>query len=225
MKKILIVAAAFALGAAAHAKSIAELRSEFDAEYRKGWAETVAFVNAEADGIKGAWDEYKAAPAAKKAEWDPDRRIFSIAYCAGLGLEGSDWVLCCLHAETWARAKAADNPAFYGELKAGGWSVEGNKMTQGQISAAAIAAKDFSYFETAPGEAFAGLYWGNGELFRFFAQNLLSMSDAAKAKEICNKIEAALILENKSGNAPALSQVQGLSKALTARLLDAKLSK
>lgn len=225
MKKILSVIIAFALGAYAHAKNIAELRAEFDAEYAKGWTETVAFANANSADIKEAWEAFKTTPDAQKAGWVPDRRIFGIAYCAGLELAGDDWIMCCLHPETFVKGKLADNPTYYSELKSGGWTIGSNKMTQQQISQAAIAAKDFEYFATAPQESFANLYWANGMLFKFLAENMLSMSDAAKAKEICNRIETALILENKSSNASALSQIQGLSKALTARMLDAKLSK
>ena len=49
------------------------------------------------------------------------------------------------------------------------------------------------------------------------------MNDVVKAKEVCNKIETALILENNAKNSVTLSRVQSLSKALTARMLDAKL--
>ena len=96
-------------------------------------------------------------------------------------------------------------------------------MTQPQISSAAYAAKDFSYFESAPVEAYSDFYWDNGEVFRFFASNLLAMADVSKAKEICNKIETSLLLRGDKES--TLKQVQGLSKALTARLLDAKLAK
>lgn len=223
MKKIISIISALAIAAGAFAKNITELRTEFEVEYKKGWSETVAFMNANSADIKAAWDSYKTTADAKKSDYILDRRIFSIAYCAGQELTGSDWVLCCLHAETWARAKIADNPTFYDELKAGGWVVEGNKMTQSQISSAAYAAKDFSYFETAPVEAYSDFYWDNGSIFRFFANNLLAMSDVSKAKEICNKIETSLLLRGDKES--TLKQVQGLSKALTARLLDAKLAK
>ena len=223
MKKIISAISALAISAGTFAKGISELREEFETEYRKGWTQTVAFMNANSGDIKAAWDAFKTGAAAQKAAYTPDRRIFSIAYCAGVGLEGPDWAMCCLHAETWARAKAADNPAFYDELKAGVWIVEGNKMTQPQISAAAYAAKDFSYFETAPAEAYDDFYWDNGEVFKFLAGNLLAMADAGKAKEICNKIEMSLLLQGDKES--ALKQVQGLSKALTARMLDAKLAK
>lgn len=164
MKKIISIISALAIAAGAFAKNITELRTEFEVEYKKGWSETVAFMNANSADIKAAWDSYKTTADAKKSDYILDRRIFSIAYCAGQELTGSDWVLCCLHAETWARAKIADNPTFYDELKAGGWVVEGNKMTQPQISSAAYAAKDFSYFETAPVEAYSDFYWDNGEV-------------------------------------------------------------
>ena len=223
MKKIISIISALAIAAGAFAKNINDLRSEFEVEYKKGWTETVAFMNANSADIKAAWDSYKTTADAKKSGYILDRFIFTIAYCAGQELTGSDWVLCCLHAGTWARAKIADNPAFYDELKAGGWVVEGNKMTQSQISASAYAAKDFSYFETAPVEAYSDLYWDDGSRFRFFAKNLLAMADVSKAKEICNKIETSLLLRGDKES--ALKQVQGLSKALTARLLDAKLAK
>lgn len=214
---------AFAAFAGAHAKNAAELQSEFDVEYKKGWTETLAFFEGNAADIKAAWEEYKKTPAAGKAEYDAERRMFSIAYCANLELSGSDWILCCLHAETFVKNRLADDPSFYSELKAGGWKIGANKMTQSQISGAAYAAKDFEYFSEAPIEAFADFYWANGEAFRFFAQNLLGMSDAEKAKSVCDKIETALILSGK--DASALRQIQGMSKALTARILSAKILK
>lgn len=145
-------------------------------------------MNANSADIKAAWDSYKTTADAKKSDYILDRRIFSIAYCAGQELTGSDWVLCCLHAETWARAKIADNPTFYDELKAGGWVVEGNKMTQPQISSAAYAAKDFSYFETAPVEAYSGFYWDNGEVFRFLQTTCSQWQTSQRPRKFAIKL-------------------------------------
>lgn len=83
--------------------------------------------------------------------------------------------------------------------------------------------KGFSYFLTAPSEAFSSLYWENGEAFKFFASNLLALENPSDAKVICNKIEGVLLLQEK--NAKALTQIQALQKALTSRILDSKLVK
>jgi len=49
------------------------------------------------------------------------------------------------------------------------------------------------------------------------------MSDLAAAKTKCNEIEAYLILNNPTSD--LLSKIQAVNRALTARLIDAKLTK
>ena len=58
MKKIISIKSALAIAAGAFAKNITELRTEFEVEYKKGWSETVAFMNANSADIKAAWDSY-----------------------------------------------------------------------------------------------------------------------------------------------------------------------
>ena len=223
MKKIIIAITACFVCLAANAKSLEELNAEFKTAYATGWEDTVKFTQSNGDDIKSAWETYKSSDEAKKQVYDESRKMFSISYCAGLKLTGSDWILCCLHPETFIKEKDAQDPTYYANLKSGGWVIEGNKLgisPQGRI---AFAMKDFSYFLTAPSEAFSDFYWGNGDTFKFFANNLLALENPSDAKVICNKIEGVLLLQEK--NAKALTQIQALQKALTARILDAKLIK
>lgn len=223
MKKIIIAITACFVCLAANAKSLEELTAEFKTAYATSWEDTVKFVQSNGDEIKAAWETYKSSDEAKKQVYDASREMFSISYCAGVKLTGSDWVLCCLHSTTFIKEKDAQDPTYYANLKRGGWVIDGNKIAPQQQGNMALAMKDFSYFMTAPSEAFSDLYWGNGDAFKFFANNLLALENPSDAKVICNKIEGVLLLQEK--NAKALTQIQALQKALTARILDAKLIK
>ena len=223
MKKIIIAITACFLCLAANAKSLEELNAEFKTAYATSWEDTVKFTQSNGDDIKAAWETYKSSDEAKKQVYDDSRKMFSISYCAGLKLTGSDWILCCLHPETFIKEKDAQDPTYYANLKSGGWTIEGNKLEISQQGRIAYAMKDFSYFLTAPSEAFSDFYWGNGDTFKFFANNLLALENPSDAKAICNKIEGVLLLQEK--NAKALTQIQALQKALTARMLDSKLIK
>lgn len=206
-----------------YAKTVEDLISEFDDAYAKDWASTKAWCDANDADLKTSFNACKDKAVITGDDYNKTKRMFSIAYVAGVQFEASDWILCKLHAETFVRQKLADDPTFYTNLKINKFKLGDNQLSQTQISKAAIAAKDFSYFETATIDAFKNLYWENGDLFAFLAKNILEMNDVVKAKEVCNKIETALILENNAKNSVTLSRVQSLSKALTARMLDAKL--
>lgn len=223
MKKIIIAITACFICLAANAKSLEELTAEFRTAHATSWEDTVKFTQSNGDDIKAAWEIYKSSDAAKKQVYDAPREMFCISYCAGLKLTGSDWILCCLHPETFIKEKDAQDPTFYANLKSGGWILEGNKLKISQQGMLAYAMKDFSYFMTAPSEAFSDLYWENGEAFKFFATNLLALDNPSDAKVICNKIEGVLLLQEKK--AKALTQIQALQKALTSRILDSKLTK
>ena len=223
MKKIIIAITACFFCLAANAKSLEELNAEFKSADSVGWEAIVEFTQSNGDDIKAAWETYKSSDAAKKPEYDKQRHMFSMAYHIGLKLTGSDWVLCCLHSATFIKEKDAQDPTYYANLKSGGWVIEGNKLKLSQQGTIAYAMKDFSYFLTAPSEAFSDLYWKDGEVFKFFATNLLALDNPSDAKSICNKIEGVLLLQEQ--NAKALTQIQALQKALTARILDAKLVK
>lgn len=223
MKKIIIAITACFVCLAVNAKSFEELNAEFRTAYATSWEDTVKFVQSNGDDIKAAWETYKSSDAAKKPGYDKQRHMFSMSYNAGLKLTGSDWILYCLHPETFIRQKDAQDPTYYANLKSGGWILEGNKLEISQQGRIAYAMKDFSYFLTAPSEAFSDLYWGNGGAFKFLASNLLALDNPSEAKAICNKIEGVLLLQEK--NAKALTQIQALQKALTARILDSKLIK
>lgn len=69
MKKIISAISALAISAGAFAKGISELREEFETEYRKGWTQTVAFMNANSGDIKAAWNAFKCLPVRKFAEY------------------------------------------------------------------------------------------------------------------------------------------------------------
>lgn len=206
-----------------YAKTVEDLISEFDDAYAKDWASTKAWCDANDADLKTSFNTCKEKAVITGDDYNKTKRMFSIAYVAGVQFEASDWILCKLHTETFVRQKLADDPTFYTNLKINKFKLGDNQLSQRQISNAAIAAKDFSYFETATIDAFKNLYWENGDLFEFLAKNILEMNDVVKAKEVCNKIETALILENNVKNSVTLSRVQSLSKALTARMLDAKL--
>lgn len=223
MKKLIIAITACFVCLAANAKSLEELNAEFDSAYAKSWEDTVQFVQTNSADIISAWNTFAATEDAKKPEYVKSRRMLSIAYCAGLKLTGSDWILCCLHPGTFIKTKDAEDPTYYANLKSGGWVIDGNKVELTQQGNIAYEMKDFSYFQTAPSEAFSDLYWGNGAVFKFFASNLLAMENPSDAKVICNKIEGVLLLQEKNTN--ALKQIQLLQKALTARILDSKLIK
>lgn len=223
MKKLIIAITACFVCLAANAKSLEELNAEFKTAYATSWEDTVKFVQSNGDDIKAAWETYKSSDDAKNPGYVKSREMFSISYCAGLKFTGSDWILCCLHPETFIKEKDAQDPTYYANLKSGGWVVEGTKLEpvrQGQL---ALTMKDFSYFLTAPSEAYEDLYWGNGNTFKFFANNLLAMENPSDAKVICNKLEGVLLLQER--NATALKQIQSLQKALTSRILDSKLIK
>lgn len=223
MKKIIIAITACFVCLAANAKSLEELTAEFRTAYATSWEDTVKFVQSNDDEIKAAWETYKSSDEAKKQVYDASREMFSISYCAGVKLTGSDWTLFCLNSAAFIMDKDAQDPTFYANLKSGGWILEGNKLKIAQQGVIALTMKDFSYFMTAPSEAFSNLYWENGYAFKFFANNLLALENPSEAKVICNKIEGVLLLQEK--NAKALTQIQALQKALTARILDAKLIK
>lgn len=223
MKKIIIAITACFVCLAANAKSLEELTAEFRTAYATSWEDTVKFVQSNDDEIKAAWETYKSSDEAKKQVYDESRKMFSISYCVGLKLTGSDWILCCLHPETFIKEKDAQDPTYYANLKSGGWTIEGNKLEISQQGRIAHAMKDISYFLTAPSEAFSDFYWGNGDVFKFFASNLLALDDPSEAKSICNKIEGVLFLQEK--DAKALTQIQALQKVLTSRILDSKLIK
>lgn len=223
MKKIIIAITACFVCLAANAKSLEELTAEFRTAFTTSWEDTVKFTQSNGDDIKAAWETYKSSDEAKKQVYDASREMFCITYCAGLKLTGPDWTLCCLHPGTFIKEKDAEDPTYYANLKSGGWVIDGNKVELPQQGNIAYEMKDFSYFQTAPSEAFSDLYWGNGDVYKFFASNLLAMENPSDAKSICNKIEGVLLLQEK--NAKALTQIQALQKALTARILDAKLIK
>lgn len=223
MKKIIIAITACFVCLAANAKSLEELTAEFRTAYATSWEDTVKFVQSNDDEIKAAWETYKSSDEAKKQVYDESRKMFGISYSAGLKLTGSDWILCCLHPDTFIKEKDAQDPTYYANLKSAGWTIEGNKLKIAQQGRIAYAMKDFSYFLTALSEAFSDFYWGNGDTFKFFANNLLALENPSDAKAICNKIEGVLFLQEK--NAKALTQIQALQKVLTARILDSKLIK
>lgn len=222
MKKIITILSALALCACAYAKTITELRTEFKAVDSGDWATKCAFFKANAADLGKAWDAYKGNI---KPAWDDQAAIFLLAYISGkVDFNGSDWQLCCLHTATFVRGKLASEPTYYADLKTSNWTLDGNKMTQAQISAAAYVAGDFEYFKTAPQEAFVDLHWeADGSTYQWFATNILAMSDVAEAKKVCNTIEGALLLHDI--HKAARAQISTLNKALTARLLDAKLLK
>lgn len=223
MKKIIIAITACFFCLAANAKSVEELTAEFKSAESVGWEAIVKFTQSNGDDIKAAWETYKNSDAAKKPVYDKQRHMFAMAYHIGLKLTGSDWVLCCLHSVTFIKEKDAQDPTYYANLKSGGWIIDGNKLELSKQGNIAYAMKDFSYFLTAPSEAFSDLYWGGGDVFKFFVSNLLALDDPSEAKSICNKIEGVLLTQEK--NAKALTQIQALQKALTSRILDSKLIK
>lgn len=223
MKKIIIAITACFVCLAANAKSLEELNAEFQTASATSWEDIVKFVQSNGDDIKAAWETYKSSDEAKKPGYDKRRHLFGMAYLIGLKLTGSDWILCRLHPETFIKEKDAQDPTYYANLKSGGWTIEGNKLEISQQGRIALAMKDFSYFLTAPSEAFSDFYWGTGDTFKFFANNLLALENPSDAKVICNKIEGVLLTQEN--NAKALTQIQALQKALTARILDAKLIK
>lgn len=206
-----------------YAKTLEDLVSEFHDAYAKDWASAKAWCDENDADLKTSFNVCKDKDVITGDEYNKTKGMFTIAYIMGVQFEASDWILCKLHAWTFVRQKLADDPTFYTDLKINKFKLGDKQLSQTQISNAAIAAKDFSYFETATIDAFKDLYWEDGTLFTFLATNILGMNDIVKAKEICNKMEAALILDNNAKNSATLSRVQSLSKALTARMLDAKL--
>ena len=223
IKKLITITAALAIGAGAYAKTLSELSGELKA--LKGWETRVAWANTNAAEIEAVFPEYKTLPESQTDGWTVEKDVCGYAYLAGACTfpQATDWELCCLHSGKFVELKTQSDPTFYSELKAGGWKIGGKQITMRQKVSMAYTMRDFDFFvENNQPEVFEVMYI-DGAVSKWLAKKLLSMTDTAKAKTICNNIVAALIVRDNADN--YLKTMQNCGKELTARALDNKIIK
>lgn len=234
MKKLIISIIAIALGAAAYAKTLDELTSEFKS--LSSWAEQIAWAGQNSDDLKTAWAAQKSQPAffangagaaqAAMASMEKQERetvsaqmkMFAYFYAQlGESFEASDVQKAAVNAARFF----ANNPDKLASAKSADWTIDGYKLPSHAIINTAFTLKDANLlyemrnsFSVLGGSGLAGRIADVRRL-------LLEMPDIEKAKEICNAYENAMLI----CNAPRLEEIQAVGKTLTARILDSKISK
>lgn len=221
--KLIAITAALVIGAGAFAKTLPELAAEL--QPLEGWEAKVAWANTNAADIEAVFPAYKALPESQTDGWTPEKDVFGLSYLSGACTfaTATDWELCCMHAGKYIEEKSKTNPTLYAEIKAAGWKIGDNQITEKQRICMAYTMRDFDYFvENNQPELFEIMYI-DGCVAKWFTKKLLAMPDTAKAKSICNNIVAALIVRDKADKYLKIMQV--CNKELTARALDAKIVK
>lgn len=236
MKKIIITIIACAFGVCAFAKTQSELVSEYSAIKAN---DERALIDAQrkftADNktdLLNLFNSWKATDDAKlsfdevieKYKSDADaykqayalRTIFARMYDLYYSeMEASDLVLCRLKS---GYLKNAKSQSWYDGIKSAGFVVENVKLDARERFILAHQFGDKEYLLNIP--ASEGMLSPTVYL-AFILPELVRMEDVSAAKEKCNEIESILIERGQLG--AELTRVQAVSKALTARLVDAKI--
>lgn len=237
MKKIIITIIACAFGVCAFAKTQSELVSEYntikandertliDAQ-RKFTADNKADLlnlfnswkatddaklssNEVVEKYKSDGDAYKQAHALREIF----ARMYDLYYSE---MEASDLVLCRLSS---GYLKNVKSQSWYDGIKSAGFVVEGVKLGAGERLILAHQFGDKEYLLNIP--VSEGMLSSPTVYLAFILPKLVRMEDVSAAKEKCNEIESILIERGQLG--AELTRVQTVSKALTARLVDAKI--
>ena len=233
MKKIASIILALAVSAGAFAKTFDAVLAEYSAipVSASDWNERTAFVKANEADIAPAFAAWAQTDCAKyslsetqnagltaeqKTAEIAKRGLFAYYYANfGDGLNVPDRVAAVLVPHRYGK-----DAAKYAAAKAAAWKIGGTELAKEEIVAMAVAADDealITNFSIAEARRNIRPY------INAMSKILLSMPDLAAAKTKCNEIEAYLILNNPTSD--LLSKIQAVNRALTARLIDAKLTK
>ena len=235
MKKLMVSIIAIALGAAAFAKTDDEILSEF-VSLENNWVVQTAWAKANIEDLKTSWAAFKTTPfallpsdgryitafnaldSANKKAVENKKSMYSYLYAQiGESFDATDVLKLSINAPRFCR----NNPDKFAAIKKAGWIIDGVEISPSLRIHIGIVIEDYD------------VVYDNREAFSRFNKDsldalvpqirraLLSMSDASKAKEICNAFENAMLVRDCANT----DKIQSVGKALTSRIVDAKISK
>ena len=234
MKKIIIATLALVCGLGAYAKTLAELKAELPAysDSKEVRAARRAYIKENsADFLRefNAWAGTNAAKFygfeepnsgmtdAQKNEANAMRDFMLSVYwvlepdCpANVGLRLSPWL--------YIKNAERVNPAFYRDLKAVGFEIDGVKLPSlVQIRVAAICG-DLDYFANLDWDSAdkGGLIFAAGDAKRM----LVRASDLDKAAGVCAEYKRALVLRGAASDSPALVEIKTAEMFLNEAILN-----
>ncbi len=235
MKKILITIFAVALAASAFAKTALELETEFKA-LNNDWRVQTAWAKQNTADLKTAWAEFKASPLslmysnpqchtafekldnAGKESLELRRAMYAFYYAQiGEEFDASDEQKIAINAPRFFR----NNPEKLATIKSAGWVIDGIKISNWTRLHVAFTIGDEELIydvRDAFGQLSQNILDENVSKMR---KLLLGMRDVAKAKEICNCYENAMLIKECVN----IEKIQTVGKALTARIIDNKIGK
>ncbi len=230
MKKIITLILALAFGVCAYAKTTDELVSEFNV--LNNWSERVAFVNDNLADVQTAWADFKGSQLStfeysaeydkltktQKAELQEKRMLFRYLYVVKKEtIDATDAQKLALSCQIFAR----NNPQKYDEIKKANWVFNGKSLLPYVAIYMAGELHDGEALYTLK-SSFKDLGKSTlDSLVKSVMQALLSWDDAEKAKEVCNAYETEMILKGCAN----VDKIQLASKALTARIVDRKITR
>lgn len=235
MKKYIIATIALACAVSAYAKSTDELVAEFRAldssqnvkEARQN------YVRENIADIRAAWQKNKNSPYVKfqtlaVAEWvslSPEakqnkfymRSLFAHLYAADGDIDAPDsvkislnyWKFVSLNPDAWAAIKAAD------------YKVDGIEIPLWFGLEIGLSTRDIdTVYRYRGGILNRSAEWLDAKC-EAVRRICLYAADTAKAKAVCNEFENAMLLRDCQNT----ERIQAVGKALTGRIIDAKISK
>ena len=239
MKNIIISILAATLGVSAFAKTSSELAAEYNALKAEGstqWEAGGKVYGDNAKDIPALFEEWKGTNSAKftpteepnkgmtKAQKDESlalRAIFAQYLVANPNQIAKTPVrtACLAVSSRCVAAMAESNPTFYDELKSAKFVVDGIELPAYSRLNLAKGAGDTEYIKSvsvADGMCAPDAYLG------VVIDLLLKSNDISAAKDKCRELENYL-LKKQAYSSEHLSRVQAVNKALTSRLVDAKI--
>lgn len=235
MKKYIIATIATACAVSAYAKSTDELVAEFRAldssqnvkEARQN------YVRENIADIRAAWQKNKNSPYVKfqtraVAEWvslSPEakqnklymRSLFSHLYAADGDIDAPDDVKISLNC--WKFVSL--NPDAWAAIKAAGYKVGGIEIPLWFGLEIGLSTRDIdTVYRYRDGILNRSAEWLDAKC-EAVRRMCLYAADTTKAKAVCNEFENAMLLHDCQNT----EKIQAVGKALTARIIDAKISK
>ena len=211
MKKLIITIITLAFGVGVFAKDFNTLTSEW--KQITTHQDRVAYVQANASDIAQAYPTW-----GKKGQ--KPHGLFSAAYWHTTAFDNvSDFEAARLSPPRLYKLRSAENPNWYGDLKNGGWKLNGQQLDNWQIFEFARVAKDTEIVEKFILTSSMQLFVTTG--FDIATKTLLKMKDCETAKE--KLIELQTIIAIRNPNDARLDKIKTYLRIVREKCIDAKL--
>ncbi len=240
IKTLFVFSSSFLVALSAHAKTEQELVAEYDAQVASGvsWYLAAAAIaqsnSADCATIFNTWKDSNPAKFsfseppnagltdAQKKYYDSLNKIMVLYLKQNSSevLKAPLRAVLLRYSDSCNQILKEANPGLYEPLKAGGFVVDGYKLPIWVIVELAEIFGDKAYILSLSVEQ--GAYAG-ASYFDIVFNELLEMDDLDAAKKLCREIENFFI-KRKQFTSKFYEQAQAVSKALTSRLVDKKIS-